>query len=302
MVDVAMYTIKYIKRLTLTQVSKKVKSDLFGMLINYSKAKGNLIAFFIEPITARLLDLIDDEEFNEAKFMMYHLSMPIAVPGQLSPLSNLLEQDTPSTSNISELTKIVRSRQLQRIHAEYSKNISKQTSADEEGVHTELATAVTNSSKIAPVNLEMSFAAEESKEKSDRPGSPWASNKGLYVLLKNHKAKVPIMHNKFWKQYSIADAWLKGNIAKYQRKLSGRRSADFKFLFPCLECSTYAFPYNESFVPIGEKPYTNVCTNTDVWLNGDFNSAFAYWCVKIIIPCPQQLQSTLGRMCHSFLM
>jgi hypothetical protein len=64
MVDVAIYTIKYFKRLTLTQVSKKVKSDFFRMLINYRRAKGNLVAFFIEPITARLLDLIDDEEFN----------------------------------------------------------------------------------------------------------------------------------------------------------------------------------------------------------------------------------------------
>ncbi len=87
MVNVAMYTIKYIKRLTLTHVSKKGKSDFFRMLINYSKAKGNLIAFFIEPITAPLLDLIDDEQFNEDKFMMYHLSMPIAVPDQLSPLA-----------------------------------------------------------------------------------------------------------------------------------------------------------------------------------------------------------------------
>jgi hypothetical protein len=60
--------------------------------------------------------------------------------------------------------KNVRSRQLQRIHVEYSENIPKQTSVDKEGVHTELATAVTNSYKIAPVNLEMSFAAEESKE------------------------------------------------------------------------------------------------------------------------------------------
>ncbi len=155
-----------------------------------------------------------------------------------------------------------------------SENISQQTSVDKEGVHTELATAVTNSSKIAPVNLEMSFAAEESKEKLDRSGSPWASNKGLYKPPKNHKAKVPILHNKFRKQYSIADAWLKGNIAKYQLKLSGRRSADFKFLFPCLECSTCAFPYKEFFIPIGEKSYTNVCANTDVWL-GDFISAFA---------------------------
>jgi hypothetical protein len=79
MVDVAMYTIKYIKRLTLTQVSKKVKSDFFRMLINYSEAKGNLVGFFIEPITVRHIDLIDDEEFNKDKFMTYHLSMPIAL-------------------------------------------------------------------------------------------------------------------------------------------------------------------------------------------------------------------------------
>jgi hypothetical protein len=162
MVDVAMYTIKHIKRLTLTHVSEIVKSDFFRVVINfYSKAKGNLIAFFIEPITVPLLDLIDDEEFDEANFMTYHLSMPIAVPGQSSPLSNLIEQDTPLTSNLPELPKIVRSRQLQRINVGDSKNIPQQTSFDDEGVHTELGTAVTNSSKIAPVNLEMGFAAEE---------------------------------------------------------------------------------------------------------------------------------------------
>ena len=154
--------------------------------------------------------------------------------------------------------------------------IPQQSSFDDEGVHPELGTAVINSSKISPVNLEMSFAAEEeSKEKLDCPGSLWASNKGLYEPPKNHKAKVPILHNKSRKQYSVADAWAEGNIAKYHRKLIGRRSADFKFLFPCLECSTCCFPYKESFVPIGEKSYTNVCANTDVWLDGDFISAFA---------------------------
>jgi hypothetical protein len=116
MVDVAMYTIKHIKRLTLTHVSKIVKSDFFRVVINYRKAKGNLIAFFIEPITACLLDLIDDEEIDEANFITYHLSMPIAVPGQSSPLSNLIEQDTLLTSNLSELPKIARSRQLQKIN------------------------------------------------------------------------------------------------------------------------------------------------------------------------------------------
>ncbi len=148
--------------------------------------------------------------------MMYHFSLPIAIPGQSSPLSNVLEQDTPLTSNLSELTNIVRSRQLQKNYVGDSKNIPQQTSFDDEGVHPELGIAVTNSSEIAPVNLEMSFAAEEeSKEKSDRPGSPWASNKGIYKPPKNHKAKVPILHNKCCKQYSIADAWLKENIAKY---------------------------------------------------------------------------------------
>ncbi len=108
----------------------------------------------------------------------------------------------------------------------------------------------------------------------DCPGSPWASNEGLYKPPKNHKAKVLILHNKSRKQYSVADAWAEGNIAKYHRKLSGRRSADFMF-FPRLECSTCCFPYKESVIPIGEKSYTNVCANTDVWLDGDFISAFA---------------------------
>jgi hypothetical protein len=41
------------------------------------------------------------------------------------------------------------------------------------------------------------------------------------------------------------------------------------------ECSICAFPYKESFLPTSEKLYTNVCANTDVWLDGDFISAFA---------------------------
>ncbi len=137
-----------------------------------------------------------------------------------------------------------------------------------------MATAVTNSSKIAPVNLEISFAAEQLEESNDRldyPAGPFASNKGLYKTPpETHKAKIPTKYKKFCKQYSIADAWINGNIAKYQHKLSGRRSADFKFLYPYLECSTCAFPHTQQLIPIGEKSYTNVCANTDVWLDGDF--------------------------------
>jgi hypothetical protein len=68
---------------------------------------------------------------------------------------------------------------------------------------------------------------------------------------------------------------MNGNIAKYQWKLSERRSTDFKILYPHLEFSTCAFPHTNVMIPIGERAYTNVCTNTDVLLDGDFISAFA---------------------------
>ena len=117
--------------------------------------------------------------------------MPIVVPEHPSPLANLLEQGTPLTNNLSEYAKKDLSGQLQRIHVEHSENIPK-------------ATAVTNSSKIAPVNLEMSFAAEQLEERSDCPASPFASNKGVIKTPpKTHKAKVPMKYNKFRKQYLL---------------------------------------------------------------------------------------------------
>jgi hypothetical protein len=103
--------------------SEKVKSDFFRIVIEYSKSNDNLVAFYIEPITARLLDLIEDDEFNVDNFMTYHLSLPFGLPGQSSPLSNLIEQDTPLTSNLSELSKNVRSRVLQRFNVGDPKNI-----------------------------------------------------------------------------------------------------------------------------------------------------------------------------------
>jgi hypothetical protein len=146
MVDIATFTIKHIKRLILSYVLDKVNSDFFRIIREYSKANSNLVVFYIKPITACLLDPIEDDEFNVDNFMTYHLSMSIDVPEQSSPLANLLEQGTPLTNNISEHIKKVWSRQLQRIHVEHSENIPKQTSVDKEGVHTDLATAVTISS------------------------------------------------------------------------------------------------------------------------------------------------------------
>jgi hypothetical protein len=103
MADVAMYIIKHIKR-------------LIRVIVDYSKAKGNLIAFYIEPITAHLLELIDDEEFNEDNFLTYHFFMPNS---QSSPSSKIIEQDTPLTSNLSELSKNVRSCRMLLLNVPY---------------------------------------------------------------------------------------------------------------------------------------------------------------------------------------
>ncbi len=56
MVDIALFTIKHIKRLCLSHVSKKVKPGFFKILLDYSKANGNIVVFFIEPITSHLLN------------------------------------------------------------------------------------------------------------------------------------------------------------------------------------------------------------------------------------------------------
>ncbi len=43
MVDMATFTIKHIKRLFISQVSKKVKADFFRIILEYSKANGNFV-------------------------------------------------------------------------------------------------------------------------------------------------------------------------------------------------------------------------------------------------------------------
>jgi hypothetical protein len=91
MVDITLFTIKHIKRLYISHVSSKVKSDSFKVLSDYSKAKGNLVVLYIEPITECLLYLIEDEEFNVDNFMTFHMSVSSNVPEQPSPLANVLE-------------------------------------------------------------------------------------------------------------------------------------------------------------------------------------------------------------------
>jgi hypothetical protein len=105
-----------------------VKSDFFKISLDYSKAKGNLVSFYIEPITVHLLYLIKDDEFNVDNFMTFQLSISSDVPEQPSPLANVLEQGTPLTNKLSKRTKQVRSRQLQKSNVQHLENTVKQQS------------------------------------------------------------------------------------------------------------------------------------------------------------------------------
>ncbi len=113
----------------------------------------------------------------------------------------------------------LRLRQLQIFNDGSSKkSIPGQTTSHDEGVHSKMVgTAVMNSPRIAPVNLAVSFAAEEDfEEKFDCPSNPWASNEGVYKPTDTDKAKHQNLINKICKQYCVQEAWAKGNIAKYR--------------------------------------------------------------------------------------
>ncbi len=120
-----------------------------------------------------------------------HLSMPIAIPGQSSPLSNIIEQDT--LLNQSFLRLFVRSRQfncnesmLESLRISLNRLLLMMKGTYRIGYYY----CCYQFFQDCSCESWKDFAAEEeSKEKLDRPGSPWASNKDLYKPPKNHKAK-----------------------------------------------------------------------------------------------------------------
>jgi hypothetical protein len=182
---------------------------------------------------------------------------------------------------------------ITKSNVQHSENIAKQQSLDEQGLHAESASAVSTSSKIGPVNLEMNFAAanlEENKLRLDSRDSPFASNEGIDdTPSKNCKGKV-FVKNKFCKKYSTADTWINRNIAKYQWKLSGGED-------PLISSSCIQF-WNVPPVLFHTrmlqfqlvKTHTPMCAQTQ--MSGLMVTLFPplhHWCVTIIIPWSKQL-------------
>ncbi len=104
MIDIAFFTIMHIKRLFITHASIKTKADLFKIVSDNSKSKGNLAVFYIIPITMCHLSLIDDGKFNAENFMALQLSMSWSVDATASLLVTGV-QGTWLTNNLSKRTK-----------------------------------------------------------------------------------------------------------------------------------------------------------------------------------------------------
>ena len=68
MLDVAVFSMQHIDRLSISFVSNKVRADLVRIVFAYTKSKCTTLAIYINPIASRLLVLIDDENFTVEKF------------------------------------------------------------------------------------------------------------------------------------------------------------------------------------------------------------------------------------------
>ena len=72
----------------------------------------------------------------------------------------------------------------------------------------------------------------------------------------------------------FSDAWAMKSLAKSHSKFSGRSTSLHMLLSPELHCPTCSFPESITTIFIGDKDYIHKCTNTNVWLDGDFLVGF----------------------------
>ncbi len=184
---------------------------------------------FIETIAAHLVSLIDNDQFDVDNYMALHSSISCAVPATVSPLVNI-EEGTPLMNILLERTMQTWSCHLQESNVltrmqQPSENTEYQ-SLDEQGLLHFFSIYCTQEywSDFAAANVEVYDV---------QPESPFESGEGIVDIP--HLSSKPTLWNQFRKKYSIAEAWSKGKIAKYHRKLSGRRSHNFKFLILVLE-------------------------------------------------------------------
>ena len=133
------------------------------------------------------------------------------------------------------------------------------------------------SPEMSPVNLDQNFAAtnvggiDGNPSEESRHNSP---SDDAYCVMFDKPVGYPTFNNQTFPQYSISDAWAMKSLAKSHSEFSGRSTSLHILLSPELHCPTCSFPESITTIFIGDKDYIHKCTNTNVWLDGDFLVGF----------------------------
>ena len=122
---------------------------------------------------------------------------------------------------------------------------------------------------VAPVNLDKKFVAANSPDKSRLDSE---DNECVLIDGPPNSTEAP---NRSLSKYSLSDAWTKNNLTTSHSKFSGTSTSWHQFLQPELHCKQCSFPHSATIIFIGDQAYFNKCTNTTVWLDGDFIEGFA---------------------------
>jgi len=290
MLDVAVFILHYIKNLDILFVSNQVKADLARSIVNFTKTQCSEkhLLVYVESITLMLLDLMADENFQHDKLLQYASIMATAGASVATPLLSGDEQNTPLTSNVSApLSLMLLSHQTQKAES----SIQQLSSIQEEppdpdgcggvvghidkhvkvGDIIEEPVKVGASLSVAPVNLDKKFAAATSPDKS-RLDSEDEDNECVLIDGPPNSPEAP---NRSLSKYSLSEAWTKNNLTTSHSKFSGTSTSWHQFLQPELHCKQCSFPHSATIIFIGDQAYFNKCTNTTVWLDGDFIEGFA---------------------------
>jgi hypothetical protein len=131
-----------------------------------------------------------------------------------------------------------------------------------------------HSPKLFPVNLDENFAAANEVGVGNHSNSESPSADSGMCVMFDKPVGYPEASNCSHEKYSLAEAWKIDAIVTSYRKFSGRSTSTHMFLNSELHCVTCSFPQSSTFICIGNKNYINKCSNTNVWLDGNFITGF----------------------------
>ncbi len=301
MYDVALMIMKHIIRLNILFVSDKVIDDLQRTISAFTKSKSKHLMLYIEPIANRLMQLNGDDSVSVCNFkalreyIMANLGAATSVVSgeqsgaAASPVISR-EQNTPLTNNLSgKRSKQVSTPQHQNLPS--SQNLVVKSSQHspilepvvllKAAVNDPIAKKVEkgdlgpcHSPKLSPENLDENFAAanEVGVVNHSNPESPSADSEMCVRFDK--PVGYPEASNHSHEKYSLAEAWKIDALVTSHSKFSGRSTSTHMFLNPEVHCVKCSFPQSSTFICIGNKNYINKCSNTNVWLDGNFIAGF----------------------------